>query len=168
MPLLRNVGRRIGRGVTSHPRATTAAALAVGVPALMAGSIIHDALTVQEKDTPFLDAMFELSTGHPQLDREILGEDIGLSDLFPIPGDIPGPVGRFFRAADTLRMSNPTVIGDLGYRLDDHKYSRRVAERNVEQGYSDYPYPNSGYSYSPKVTNATGDIVFGAYNLRHR
>lgn len=161
--------RGAGRFAMDHPKL---AAMALGPPLItvgaglgLAGAIGHSMVNPdKEKHTPLLDALFEGVTGDAQLDRHLIGRDIGLSTLYPVNilDRFPSPINK------NLWMINPTTFGDIANRTD---FTARVASQHVSAGYQqDYDYPQSDMPYRPRTLDmrASGDMVFGMYNRRMR
>lgn len=179
--------RGLGRLVKEHPLATLgiAGGIAVAPPLAFAAagaSAYHGMMHPRERNTPWLDAIFEGVLGDPQADRAFLGRDIGFSAILPLP---QVPTFGFTKPFQELSyINNYASSQTLGYvgamnHYSDYngvegvnRFTQEVATGAVENGYQkDAYYPNSNYSYRPRTTRgnngATGDIVFGSYNLRH-
>lgn len=179
---LRNVGRAIQRaGATRAGRYTKTGLFGMAATGIVGagwmGGTVAGMVTNEEKDTPVTDWLFEMATGNAQLDRAVLGQDVGLGALYPMPFDVrPSSLKR-------LGYVNPQTFQDLEY-MDTQTFNRpdgstytaqpyevRVARDAASNGYIDHSYPQMTTPYRPRVsrrnTNASGDIVFGSYNLRH-
>lgn len=162
MALLSRAGKVIPSLIRSPSRAGRNimwGAMGVGaVTTAIAGGTVNGMVTEQPRDTPLVDALFEATIGDPQADRHILGTDVGLSDLYGIPGGhLPG---------HSLRMINPTTFGDIAMSdaanirgREYNQFTMDLAQDRVNAQMGRSRSTNRNY-------NATGDIVFGMYNRR--
>lgn len=179
MPRL-GIGKLINKaGKSTVGRKSTLALAGLGATAGIAGS------NISEKS---FDMYSEAMLGNAQVDRAILGTDIGWGTLVGLD---PNPLHHI--GIPPMQYINPTIIGDAFMDDGGRKASEQLAQRNVDEGVSRYPIPNSiyeyqasvqrtgvaadddyyGYNFPAPVTRrrkrdygATGDIVFGAYNMR--
>lgn len=173
-------GRLINRIGKARPGRNSTIALA-GLGALAGVSTSR----LSEKS---FDMYSEAMLGDAQVDRAILGTDIGWGTMM---GFDPNPIHHI--GLPPLQFINPTIMGDAF--ADDAKdtAAERLAESNFRAGANRSSVPNSiyeyqaavqrtgtaanedyyGYDFPAPVTRrqrrdygATGDIVFGAYNMR--
>lgn len=129
-----------------------------------AGLAVKSMFNSEERDTPFVDALLEASIGEAQADRMILGADVGITDLLPLPGALRMP-----RSYRNFQLINPKTFGDIQYTDD---LMQEQAEKSFQSNipYTDQQFTSSSLPYRSSTTrrnyNATGDIVFGMYNSR--
>jgi hypothetical protein len=136
--------------------------MGLGVAGAVVGGAVHSTFNnTDPRSTPFMDSIFEAVTGNAQIDRALLGSDVGLGDMFQGPWSRPA----FMR---NMQLVNPMSANYMA-SFDDGKYPRNAAQTNVDRGYSSYPYPNTTMPYRPTSSrrlNATGNIVLGLHNAR--
>jgi len=157
MGLLRGVGKLIsGTAVPSSARGSRIGrkvAIGAGLAGLglgMAGKSMGESRPL---DTPMLDAAFDIAFGNPQADRAFLGADMGYGDLLPYPGYSP--------TWSKFRMINAQTFGDLKSIPDPRKsFPGGIIPNRYEEMASEI-------SHRKTRVNATGDMVFGMYNLRN-
>lgn len=149
--LLANVGKKATFG-----RYSTMAAVGVGVGA---------ALASEDVSTRSFDYMSEVLLGDPQADRAILGTDVGWGAMM---GFDPNPIHHI--GLPPMQYLNSTIIGDA-FRVPDEPVSSPLAATVIREGRAasdDYNVTNFSAPPSRRrsMNGPSGDIVFGAYNLR--
>lgn len=163
MPGLASVGRSFSQRLASQKGLLgTSAALGVGA-----------AFATNNVSERAFDAIAEPLLGVPQPDRLMLGGDVGIGSLI----GLPGASTRAIYNRDVL--FSPQIIGGaFGRNKTAVEVSMRNAASSLERGYGRYPYRGSSQAWQPRTVTqrnasavgaqigASGDMVFGMYNLR--
>lgn len=142
---------------------TTAAALAGG-----SAAAINSMNPMQGAMNFSMQAVFD----DPNVDNEILGRDLRFRDMFALPSFMQVPevpiVSDIRRARQYL---DSPVIRAGAFHEYKGRTNDQLAGNLIDRGYSREFYPHSMVPYVPSVVKrdnlASGDMVFGQYNLRH-
>lgn len=180
MSMMGKVGRRAG----GFSRATVPLGLA-GLGLALAGAGDDNRGLAGTALDGVMDAMFyspeleDLGGKGSDIDNRLLGRDIGLEDLYtPLQRVDPRSWGGYrdlrnaFRVENIRNMSSAISNENRIMAKATDKYARQTQIASSRM-YGDDQYWDEmfGIPYAPSVQRtpySSGDMVFGAYNRRHR
>lgn len=154
-------------GYSKWGRRLASPKLLMGAAAVGAGAAF-----MKEKPGKYLvNQSLDAVLGSPDVDNNIMGFDMGMTDLLPLPGILQTP--NWMRP----RTYNFTNIGTTATYVRDYNnsaVSRAMETQNEgmpterQRGY-EYPYTAGNLPYRPTAQRvfSSGDIVLGQYNARH-
>jgi len=111
-----------------------------------------------------VDSLFDLTTGNPNIDEDVLGTNLTARDMFlpSIPG-IPSRLNRMQYGTPGMRSGLPGVMSRMSTGI--------VNSKTLSAGYTQANEPfderEDNTSFSNRMPQADGSLVFGMYNSRH-